>query len=72
MSRKHDFDAVWKSILEAFEVEVVELEKGGALKMTVDKIRELYYKQKGREEGREEGREKGREEGKEKKKSKVD
>jgi hypothetical protein len=27
-------------------------EKGGALKMTVDKIRELYYKQEGREEGR--------------------
>lgn len=30
-------------------------EKGGALKMTVDKVRELYYKQEGREEGREEG-----------------
>jgi hypothetical protein len=32
-------------------------EKGGALKMTVDKVRELYYKQQGREEGREEERE---------------
>ncbi|MFT8344543.1 Rpn family recombination-promoting nuclease/putative transposase [Clostridium beijerinckii] len=28
-------------------------EKGGALKMTVDKVRELYYKQQGREEERE-------------------
>ena len=25
MARKHDFDAAWKSILEAFEIEVVEL-----------------------------------------------
>ena len=25
MNRKHDFDAAWKSILEAFEVEVVEI-----------------------------------------------
>lgn len=25
MARKHDFDAAWKSILEAFETEVVEL-----------------------------------------------
>ena len=25
MVRKHDFDAAWKSILEAFEIEVVEL-----------------------------------------------
>ena len=25
MTRKHDFDAAWKSILEAFEIEVVEL-----------------------------------------------
>ena len=25
MARKHDFDAAWKSILEAFEMEVVEL-----------------------------------------------
>ena len=29
-------------------------EKGGALKMTVDQIRKLHYKQEGREEGREE------------------
>ncbi|WP_372445151.1 hypothetical protein [Clostridium estertheticum] len=25
MPKKHDFDAAWKSILEAFEVEIVEL-----------------------------------------------
>ena len=25
MPKKHDFDAAWKTILEAFEVEVVEL-----------------------------------------------
>ena len=25
MIKKHDFDAAWKSILEAFEVEIVEL-----------------------------------------------
>ena len=25
MAKKHDFDAAWKSILEAFEVEIVEL-----------------------------------------------
>lgn len=25
MPKKHDFDAAWKSILEAFEIEVVEL-----------------------------------------------
>jgi hypothetical protein len=25
LAKKHDFDAVWKSILEAFEVEIVEL-----------------------------------------------
>ena len=25
LARKHDFDAAWKSILEAFEVEIVEL-----------------------------------------------
>jgi predicted transposase YdaD len=31
-------------------------EKGGALKMTVDQIRKLHYKQEGREEGREEGK----------------
>ena len=34
-------------------------EKGGALKMTVDQIRKLHYKQEGREEVREEGREEG-------------
>ncbi|MVX67381.1 hypothetical protein GKZ28_27600 [Clostridium chromiireducens] len=33
-------------------------EKGGALKMTVDQIRKLHYKQEGREEGREEGEKK--------------
>ncbi|PRR83078.1 DUF4351 domain-containing protein [Clostridium vincentii] len=36
-------------------------EKGGALKMTVDQIRKLHYKQEGREEGREEGIEKEKE-----------
>ena len=25
MSKKHDYDAAWKTILEAFEVEVVEV-----------------------------------------------
>lgn len=25
MPKKHDFDAAWKTILEAFEIEVVEL-----------------------------------------------
>ncbi|WP_368490134.1 hypothetical protein [Clostridium sp. BJN0013] len=25
MTKKHDFDAAWKTILEAFEVEIVEL-----------------------------------------------
>ena len=25
MTKKHDFDAAWKSILEAFEMEIVEL-----------------------------------------------
>jgi hypothetical protein len=25
LAKKHDFDAAWKSILEAFEVEIVEL-----------------------------------------------
>ena len=30
-------------------------EKGGAVRMTVDQIRQKYYEQKGREEGREEG-----------------
>jgi len=25
LTKKHDFDAAWKTILEAFEVEIVEL-----------------------------------------------
>ena len=34
-------------------------ERGGAIKMTVDQIREKYYTQKGKEEGRKEGRKEG-------------
>ena len=34
-------------------------ERGGAVRMTVDQIRQKYYEQKGREEGREEGIEEG-------------
>ena len=30
-------------------------ERGGAVRMTVDQIRQKYYEQKGREEGRKEG-----------------
>ena len=35
--------------------EVYKKERGGAIKMTVDQIRQKYYELKGREEGREEG-----------------
>ena len=34
-------------------------ERGGAIRMTVDQIREKYYTQKGKEEGRKEGRKEG-------------
>lgn len=34
-------------------------EKGGAVRMTVDQIRQKYYEQKGKEEGKEEGRQEG-------------
>ncbi len=38
-------------------------ERGGAIKMTVDQIRQKYYEQKGIEKGIEQGREEGRQEG---------
>ena len=38
-------------------------EKGGAVRMTVDQIRQKYYEQKGKEEGKEEGRQEGIQEG---------
>lgn len=37
-------------------------ERGGAVRMNVDQIRQKYYEQKGREQGREEGRKQGQEE----------
>ena len=36
--------------------------KGGALKMTIEEIRRVHYKQEGKEDGRQEGKEQGREE----------
>ena len=38
-------------------------ERGGAVRMTVDQIRQKYYEQKGIEKGIEQGREEGRQEG---------
>ena len=45
-------------------------ERGGAIKMTVDQIREKYYTLKGKEEGRQEGIKEGRQEGREEEKIK--
>ncbi|GAA0076993.1 hypothetical protein UT300005_13710 [Clostridium sp. CTA-5] len=49
-------------------------ERGGAVKMTVDQIRQKYYEQKGKEVGIQEGIEKGKEEGREegKKEGKIE